>query len=362
MQFVPQVRDAGFPIAMCPFYGLEGGVLDINGIRMYPKIGSAWGEDAAAIHSKKWGADVVITNQDIWVLDPGWLKQIPRWIAHVPVDHDPAPKAIVDRLRLCYRIVSYTKFGKKALTNEGLYSTYIPLTVETDIMKPLDKVECRKKLSIPQDYFMFGMVAANKDNPSRKSFQECMDAFKMFHDKHPKSGIYFGTILNQPGGFPIMDYAGWLGIQDFIYHIEPYDQMFSVDRNMLAQIYNTFDCYLSPSAHEGFGMTIVEAQSCGLPVITNNWVCMPELIIPDKTGFLTDVGLKWFSHLYSYWGIPSVQSIYDQMERVFKTDRIKMGQAGREYVINEYDYKKVFSDKWLPFLESCQDDIYPEKK
>jgi len=361
-QFLPQLRDAGFPLAMCPFYGLEGGVLDINGIRMYPKIQSAWGEDAMVVHANKWGSDVVISNQDVWVLDPNWLKQIKRWIAHCPIDHNPAPKAVVDRLRLCYRIISYTKFGKKALENEGLYSTYIPLTVETDIMKPLDKAKYRDKFHIPQDLFMFGMIAANKDNPARKSFQECMDAFKLFHDEHPKSGIYFGTLLQQQGGFPIMDYAGFLGIQNNVYHIEPYHQMFSLDSQAIAEIYNTFDCYLAPSAHEGFGMTIVEAQSCGLPVITNDWVCMPELIIPGKTGLLTKVGLKWFSHLYSYWGIPSVQSIYERMEEVFVADRAKMGKAGREYVVKEYDSQTVFKNKWMPFLDAVEADIYPEPK
>jgi glycosyltransferase involved in cell wall biosynthesis len=359
MQWIPQVKDEGYEIAMCPFYGLEGGVLEINGIKMYPRIGDVWGLDAMIHHGKKWGSDVTITNQDIWVLDQNALKEVTRWIPWVPIDHDPVPKTILDRLRLAYRIVSYSKFGKKQLENEGLYSTYIPLTVETEILKPMDKLECRKALNIPPDIFLFGMISANKDNPPRKSFQEVMDAFMIFLKTHPKSGIYFGTLLQQQGGFPIMDYATFLGIQDKVYHVEPYDQMYSIDRPAMARVINSFDCLAAPSTNEGFGMPIIEAQSCGVPVITNDFTSMPELIIPNKTGFLTEVAYKRYDFIQSYVGVPSTKSIADQMERMFRSNRKEMGKKGREFVIENYDYKKIFKEKWVPFLQSVEDDVYP---
>src|SRR5690606_34945867 len=150
---------------------------------------------------KHFRADVVITLQDLWVVNPEMLKLIPRWIPIVPVDHDPIPESIYERLKLAYRVISYAPFGYRELKRKGMHSTYIPHTVDTDVFKPLDRKEIRKQIGIPEDIFLFGMVSANKDNPPRKSFQKVMDAFVRFNKKHPKSGLYFHTLLEQGGGF-----------------------------------------------------------------------------------------------------------------------------------------------------------------
>jgi hypothetical protein len=39
-----------------------------------------------------------------------------------------------------------------------------------------------------------------------------------------------------------------------------------------------------------------------------------------------------------------------------------MGKAGREYVVKEYDSQTVFKNKWMPFLDAVETDIYPEPK
>lgn len=49
------------------------------------------------------------------------------------------------------------------------------------------------------------------------------------------------------------------------------------DKEMLVKIYNAADILLAPSLYEGFGLTIVEAMACGLPVITSNISALPEV-------------------------------------------------------------------------------------
>ena len=46
----------------------------------------------------------------------------------------------------------------------------------------------------------------------------------------------------------------------------------------LIEIYNTADFLLAPSLYEGFGLTILEAMACGLPVITSNVSSLPEVV------------------------------------------------------------------------------------
>lgn len=356
---LPKIKDDGWIQAMIAFYGLEGGIIELNGIKTYSRIGDVWGADAIIHHGNDFKADVTITQQDIWVLDPNVIRQFRNWIPWLPVDHDPIPQPIVDRLKTAYRILAYSKFAHKQLADKGIHSTYMPLMVDTNIFKPLkDRLEIKKALGVPENYFLFGMVAANKDNPPRKSFQQAMDAFKLFHDKHPESAMYFHVNTQQPGGFPIDDYARFIGLSQFTYKPPVYDMLFKIGKPEMAKVYNTFDVLLAPSTNEGFGVPIIEAQACGVPVVTNNFTSMPELIIPGETGELCKVAYKHFSPLLSYTGIPDHYSIYEAMEKLFAADREKMKLKARLNVA-QYDVDFVIKNHWLPFLELVQSEIYP---
>lgn len=48
------------------------------------------------------------------------------------------------------------------------------------------------------------------------------------------------------------------------------------------------DALLFPTRSEGFSLVVLEAQACGLPVITTNCSALPESIIHKKTGFLCE--------------------------------------------------------------------------
>jgi glycosyltransferase involved in cell wall biosynthesis len=57
-----------------------------------------------------------------------------------------------------------------------------------------------------------------------------------------------------------------------------------LDKPTLVKTYNAADIYIAPSLHEGFGITLLEAMACGLPVITSNTSAMPEVV--GDAGFL----------------------------------------------------------------------------
>jgi glycosyltransferase involved in cell wall biosynthesis len=309
-------------------------------------------------HSQVFKPDIVITLQDIWTLNPDLIRQLNRFCPIVPVDHEPIPPAIYERLKLAYRIISYAPFGERELQRCGMHSTYIPHTVDTNLFVKSDKSEIRKKIGIPDDVFLFGMVAANKDNPPRKSFQEVLDAFKIFKSRHPKSAIYFHSIMNQPGGFPIDTYAKAIGIQDSVYFIGAYDLLNRVDTTDMPKIYSAFDCFLLPSTNEGFGVPAIEAQSCEVPTIVNDFTALRDLVIDNVTGYKTKVAYKRFTPLNSWIGIPDTNSLVEKMEKVYKTDREKMGKAGRKFVQDNFDIKVVWEKHWLPWLKRVEEEIY----
>lgn len=50
------------------------------------------------------------------------------------------------------------------------------------------------------------------------------------------------------------------------------------------------DVFVFPSAMEGFGLTVAEAMSCGLPVVTSNRGSIPEIVADGEGGFVCDPG------------------------------------------------------------------------
>lgn len=356
---LPLIRDEGYPIAASNFFGQAGGKFILDGIIQYPVINHVYGSDAMVLHGRDFKSDVCFTLQDIWVLNPQDLQNVNRFIPYFPVDHDPIPKGIVDKLKFAHRLVVYSKFAQKQVQNAGFSATYIPHTVNTEIFKPMDKVERKKAGGISPDTFVFGMVAANKDNPPRKSFQEVLDAFKEFLKEVPNSVLYIHTNPQFPGGFPIDVYAQFLGIADKVIFPDPYQMNFNTDKATMNLIYNTFDCLLAPSVSEGFCIPLIEAQAVGIPVITTDFTAMSELVEP-RWGYKVKVLSKRWTQVGSYIGIPDTKDLLEKMKEVYKADRVKMGNAGRQNVLDNYDLHKVYKEKWSPFLSKVESEVYKD--
>ena len=54
----------------------------------------------------------------------------------------------------------------------------------------------------------------------------------------------------------------------------------------LVALYQAADLFIDPSLYEGFGLQVIEAMSCGVPVITSNLTSLPEIV--GDAGILLD--------------------------------------------------------------------------
>lgn len=59
-----------------------------------------------------------------------------------------------------------------------------------------------------------------------------------------------------------------------------------LDRSAVRDAYQTADALIMPSRLEGFSTVVLEAMSCGLPVVASDRSSMPEIIEDGKTGLL----------------------------------------------------------------------------
>jgi glycosyltransferase involved in cell wall biosynthesis len=348
---VERMKKEGFEIRTQAFFGLMGGKATIDGIETYPRLNTPWGEDGLVIHGKEMQADVVFTFQDVWPFDPNWLKQVKYWIPYTPIDGLPLSPAIKSKLGFASEIVSISKFGKTTLQDSGFSSTYIPCAVDTKVMYKRDKEKAREMFKLPQDKFIFGVVAANKDNPSRKSYQEIIDAFTEFSQNHDDAIIFIhSNLVDSQGGFPIKDYCAVKGILNKVFMLDNYTMQFKLDREALSNLYSCFDILLNPASSEGFGVTIIEAQACGVPVIVNNCQSMPELC---GSGEICEVGFKRWGGVGQYFEQPNIQSLLSKMnvlyKRVKKDDKGKISRDAIEFA-KKYDIDLLWETKWLPYL------------
>ena len=352
----------GSNFALFNMFGQSGGIFkDKDGILNYPNMDHITGSDAMLHHGKHFKADIVITLQDVWTLNPQDLSQVPRWIPWVPVDFEPVPKAILNNLRFANRIIAMSKFGQKQLQNAGYSSTYIPHHVDTSIFTPLSKERRKMELKIDPKMFIFGMISANKDLLPRKSFGHVLLAFKRFHEAHPDSLLYIHTNPEFPGGYPLKAHVDYLGLNDCVGFPEKYKLQFDTPKSEMNQIYGSIDCLLSPSSTEGFGIPIIEAQATGTPVIVNDYTSMPELIVEGSTGFKTKVSddCQHFMPIGGYMRFPNIEDLYQKMEKIFVANRPEMGVHARKFIEENYTLEKIWKEKWEPFLNNLENEIYP---
>lgn len=358
----------GWQVAQSTFYGLEGAPLMINGLKMYPKMADPWGSDAMYFHGKDFKADAVFSMQDVWPMDTNFLKKMQEekipWIPYVPIDQEPVPPLVLDKLRYAHKIITFSEFGRKALAKKGFSSTLIVEGTDTNLFKPGDKVDMKKKLGIPEDIFLFGMVGANKDNPPRKGFQEALDAFALFVNDHPKSGMFIHTLMQQGGGFPLLDYAKHLGIRDKMYFVDDYHVFWHSGHDVVAKEMTAFDVLLQPSTNEGFGLPIIEAQSKGIPVIVNNCTAMPELVVEGVTGEICDTYYKRFTGQQGYVYTADVNYLLEKMNKLYN----KLGKKNtiakdcRKHIIDNYNVETIVKEKWIPLFEDLQEELLDKDK
>ncbi|MGH3794334.1 MAG: FkbM family methyltransferase [Pseudonocardiaceae bacterium] len=107
----------------------------------------------------------------------------------------------------------------------------------------------------------------------------------------------------------------------------------------VAKLFTTADCYVSLHRSEGFGLTIAEAMSHGLPVIATDYSGSSE-ILPPSAGWpvpvsLVDVGSGHFPYpADAHWADPDLDVAADAMRAVTADPReaARRGAAGRAHV------------------------------
>lgn len=355
------------------FWGLQGNVIEKytdwpfdkgNPIKIYHKLAEDFGGDAMYHHAKDFKADVVFSMMDVPSLNPAYLAKMAeegiKWIPWLPIDRDPVPPSILGNLRFAYKILTFSKFGHDLLQDHGYTSKLILEGTDTSLYKPMDKTLARQMINVAPDLFLFGMIAANKENPPRKGFQEALEAFALFYKNHSNAALFIHTQQISPTSFPIMDYARHLGVAHRILFFDQHKAAFYANYKDVVPQLNAFDVLLHPSQTEGFGLTVIEAQSCGVPVLINDCTSMPELIVEGKTGYKCKVKHKFWSNQNAYQFVADAHDLHKKMELLYtdlQTSPKTITKACRQHVVKNYNIDTLVKQEWIPYLERLQEEV-----
>jgi glycosyltransferase involved in cell wall biosynthesis len=359
------------------FYGLEGGILTMaDGIPVYPKGGHVYGLDVMGAHTAHWQSKVVISLVDAWVLDPRAISQAIHWVPWFPVDMEPLPPPVRDKVKFAYKRIVFSRFAEGMVKNENLTCYYVPHGIDTNVYQPLEQKLCREALRWPQDKFIIGMVAANKGLPSRKAFQPQLEAFARLKKKHSDVLLYMHTAKGDGGVqmFNLPEFCQFLGLKhgtlgvdnpdavDVLF-AEPYQNMLGYPEEFMVQMYSALDVHLLVSMGEGFGIPILEAQACGCPVITGDWTAMSEITFAGWKVAKEDA-VKIWTPLAAYQYQPRDGAILEQLEKAYiAKGRRKFREQAREGAL-AFDADLVTQDYWKPvlfdiFQEINKPDVLP---
>jgi glycosyltransferase involved in cell wall biosynthesis len=357
--FLERLKDH-YELAASAFYGVEGAVIPWKSIPMLPGIGNTYGNECILEHANMFfGGEprggLTVTLMDVWVLDPAIWSQLDL-ACWVPVDHEPAPDPVVGFFKQSGAIpIAMSRFGQKMLQDRDLDPLYVPHGIDTKAYRPHDQAEARESLGMDPDTYVVGMVAANKGNPSRKCFAEALEAFKIFHSRHEEARLYLHTeATGRFGGVDLPALIHRLGIDpSTVIFTDQYRAVhFPHTDERMGEVFSTFDVLLSPSAGEGFGIPVIEAQACGVPVIVSDFSAQPELV---GAGWLVE-GTRTYTGIGSWQVKPSVVDIFESLESCYKRDEKQIANAAKQARAKalEYDVDTVFADYMLPALAEVQ--------
>jgi glycosyltransferase involved in cell wall biosynthesis len=263
-------------------------------------------------------------------------------------------------------ILVTSNWVKKVYIRDGLSGKNIevlPVGCDTDSFCPRDKkdpkiITVREALGVSEDQLMILTIGGDA---ASKGAQEVMQALAINDIKAP-DWKYVCKVWPQPRteqqNLADSQLATHLGIEKNVVYTTS-----RISRNFMPYLIASCDIYAAPSRLEGFGMTQVEANACGKPVIGIKAMGMLDTMVHGETAFLAEVAQE----IRLRETIVGRESGYEPGSKViFKKPRTvdyrasihdiakyllelmtnpklceTMGQNGRKRAVENYDYRVV---------------------
>lgn len=140
--------------------------------------------------------------------------------------------------------------------------------LDTESFAPRDQAACRANLGVPRDASVI-LFAAETTQAPRKGFPVLLEALNQIADT---ANLFLLTVGAGHPEVPSRVRHRHLG--------------FVAEDGSLAEVYSAADFFVIPSLQEALAQTALEAMACGTPVIGFAIGGIPDMVIPEVTGYL----------------------------------------------------------------------------
>ena len=287
---------------------------------------------------KQYGIECVVVEDD-WFSIGGMLKAVRHMKVPMhfitPIDSLPIHQMAQDIFNECTKVYVPNSSYKLVKRTPSFYLSH-GVRTEEFYPKKVDR----------DDLFTFLWVG--RDEP-RKALGRFILAFEKIYEKVPCQAIIHSDWRSETSKRT----ARYLRYKRDLPIVM--SQMESGTHSELNGLYNKADVLVCTSKAGAFEMSITEAMACQLVPIVTDWTFMNEIPVNDQNGFLIPIkskcpdyvnlwnGKVWGVPIGRKWGNVNIDLLASKMQWcVENMDEVKrMGENGRLYVRQNYDWNKV---------------------
>ena len=167
--------------------------------------------------------------------------------------------------------------ARKSSLTRGHTVTNVPNAIDTDVFKPMDKLEARRRHNLPMDKKLL-LFGAQRITDKRKGFDFLVEACEHISMHHP----------TLPGQLEVVVLGGDAPSVKELLPLPVHIVNYLSNEDDIAQLYNAVDLFVTPSLQDNLPNTIVEAMSCGTPCVGFDVGGIPEMINHKQDGYVAD--------------------------------------------------------------------------
>jgi glycosyltransferase involved in cell wall biosynthesis len=335
----------------------------------------------------------------VWDIRDNWMhehhlrspfRRLFHWCVMPTCDSHPQQEQWISNYIDADSVFAYEQFGKDVLERESNGRIQVvdiaPPGFDDDAFKPVaDKKEHKRAFHLPTDAIVIGTVMRNQ---KRKLYPDVIETFKKLLDKNPslahKTYLYIHTSYPDVGwDIPRLVRESGVGHKIFFTYICKHcgfvqamffsdarafcpqcgsfsvgmpDTQKGLTSKQLGAIYNLFDLYLQYSICEGFGIPMVEAAACGVPIVAVDYSAM-ENVVRKLKGYPVRIQRMFREpETHAYRVYPDNDHLLEIMESFCQLPeevRLKKGRDAYLAVKKHYTWEKT-AKVWENFFDGLQ--------
>ena len=270
----------------------------------------------SSLAAKKLNIPVInnITGLGTVFLNNNLSSHIARWLYKISINKNSVVFQNRDDMKL---------FIKKGLVQESSVTLISGSGIDTERFKPLSKNKNEK--------FVFLMIARLIKDKGIEEYIEAIRLIRQSCDAQKCTFKILGSLyLSNPTAISQKELDGWIdeGLIEYLGHSDTvYEEIAKVD------------CVVLPSYREGLSRVLLEASSMEKPIITTNVPGCRDVVDDTINGYLVEVKNS-----------RELAQAIQKMVALSSLDLQRMGEAGREKVINQFSQTKVI-EKYFSLLK-----------